>query len=694
MLTGDPPFTGSTAQAIVAKVVTEKPVPPSRLRDTVPPAVEDAVLTALAKLPADRFASAAAFAAALTAPVSATRPMPSAARGLPASWIQRHAVPIVAVLALATLAAGAMALRHRSRPGDDAVNRFTLALESGTGVSNATGGNRFAWAPDGRSFVYVGPGAGGTTQLWLRSLDALGPTPITGTEGASSPFFSPDGRQVGFMLTNPFAIRLIAREGGTSVAVATDSVSGGGVDWGADGWLYFDAGTSIDRIRPDGTGRQMVTPLDTLRHETGVAWPQLLPGNGAVIFRARSLGEDVSEYRIQAVDLGTHRRKELVRATYARYVAPGYLLYVLSDGTLMASRFDVKRVELTGTPVAIARGLSIVAFGAADLAVSTTGSLLYTVGRGITTAEPVWVGRDGAVTPVDPAWRAVYASGLALSPDGTRLAVSLYATDFGSTSRTEDIWVKQLPAGPLSRLTFEGEQNRRPAWSPDGRDILFLSSRSGPSTLYRQRADGSAPAVRIGGTLPSVPLLIGEGLEAPDGRIILRTELLTAGNGDILVMNQGDTLAKPALASPFQELSPAISPDGHWLAFTSNETGRSEVYVRPFPDVQAGKYQVSTAGGLTPRWSHGGKELFYRSMAEDFMAAEVRTTPGFAVVAQKRLFSSAGFIGTPGHAIFDLAPDDSRFLMLRTGSPNGGPEETVQLILVQNFDAELRRLLH
>ena len=159
-------------------------------------------------------------------------------------------------------------------------------------------------------------------------------------------------------------------------------------------------------------------------------------------------------------------------------------------------------------------------------------------------------------------------------------------------------------------------------------------------------------------------------------------------------MNQGDTLAKPALASPFQELSPAISPDGHWLAFTSNETGRSEVYVRPFPDVQAGKYQVSTAGGLTPRWSHGGKELFYRSVAEDFMAAEVRTTPAFAVVSQKRLFSSAGFIGTPGHAIFDLAPDDGRFLMLRTGSPNGGPEETVQLILVQNFDAELRRLLH
>jgi hypothetical protein len=239
-------------------------------------------------------------------------------------------------------------------------------------------------------------------------------------------------------------------------------VSGGGGDWSADGWIYFDAGSSISRIRADGSGREVVSALDSTQKEIGIAWPQALPGGRGVIFRVRRTGDDVGDYGIFVYDLKHRTRKPLVKATFARYAPTGYLLYTLADGSLMASRFDLDRLALVGEPMVIARGLGIAAFGAADLAMAPNGSLLYSTGHGVTVAEPVWVDRGGASSAIDSSWHA-FASGLAFSADGTRLAVHLVAPSAGSTSRTEDIWVKQMPTGPMSRLTFEGEQNRRPS---------------------------------------------------------------------------------------------------------------------------------------------------------------------------------------------------------------------------------------
>jgi eukaryotic-like serine/threonine-protein kinase len=692
MLLGEPPFTGPTAQAIIAKVLTSEPVAPSVQRRSVPPAVDAAVMTALEKLPADRFGSAAEFADALTAPAS----RPPLARSRSGSWLERHAVPVVGVLGVVALAASVLALRRTSGPVTSDVTRFGIELATAEGLA-PVGGRRVAWSPDGRAFAYVGTSSGGGTQIWLRTLDALTPTSIAGTDGATSPFFSPDGQQVGFVTTTPFALKVVPRGGGKATVIVADSLSGGGGEWSDDGWIYFDAGPSISRIRPDGTGREVVTALDSARKEIGIAWPQALPGQRGVIFRVRRLGDDVGNYGIFVYDLKRRTRTPLVKATFARYVPSGHLLYVLADGSLMAQRFDLDRLAVAGEPLLIARGLGIGAFGVADLAISPAGSMLYSTGGGITTAVPVWVGRDGASTPIDSSWH-IFASGLALSPDGSRLALHLSAPSGGSTSRSEDIWVKQLPDGPMSRLTFEGEQNRRPTWSHDGREILFLSSRSGPSALYRQRADGGAPAERtIGAEVRAqigTEIPLGEGLESPDGRwLILRSETGAPGDGDIFAMRIGiDTVPRPIIASPFQELAPALSPDGRWLAYTSNETGRREMYVRPFPDVSAGKYQVSTAGGSSPRWSHRGDELFYRSLGDDFIAARVRLVPTFSLVSQKPLFSAVGY--TPGleHASFDVSPDDRRFLMLRTGSLARAADETPHLILVQNFLAELKRM--
>ena len=687
MLLGEPPFTGPTAQSIVAKVMTEKPALLTTRRERIPPAAEEAVLTALEKLPADRFGTAAEFAAALSATAPQTDRRTSRAQ---ASWLERHALAVTGVLAVAGLAGTLLALRHSGRPSAADVNRFELALGPSEGLA-PVGGTRLSWSPDGRAFIYVGTGAGGGTQLWLRPLSALSATPIAGTDGATSPFVSPDGQQVGFVTTTPFSVRVAPRGGGRAKVIVSEGVSGGGGDWSDDGWIYFDAGSGIARIRPDGSGREMVTTLDSTQREIGIAWPQALPGGRGVIFRVRRSGDDVGSYAIFVYDLKHRTRKQLVKATYARYASSGYLLYALADGSLLASRFDPSRLAVVGEPVVVARGLGLAAFGGADLAIAPGGSLLYSTGKSVTTAEPVWVDRNGTSSPIDSSWH-VFAGGLALSRDGTRLAVHIDARSAGfSTSRTEDIWVKQIPVGPMSRLTFEGEQNRRPSWSHDGRDILFLSGRSGPPALYRQRADGSAPAERV--TSNKDPL--GEGLESPDGRwLVLRSDLGTPGDGDILAMRIGvDSAPKPLIASPFQELAPALSPDGRWLAYTSNETGRQEVYVRPFPDVSGGKFQVSTAGGSAPRWSHRGNELFYRSLSDDFMAAQVRLAPGFSLIGQRRLFSAAEY--TPGldHATFDVSPDDRRFLMLRVGSSGGGKDAAAHLILVQNFLADLERVL-
>ncbi|MGH7593112.1 MAG: TolB family protein, partial [Gemmatimonadales bacterium] len=260
--------------------------------------------------------------------------------------------------------------------------------------------------------------------------------------------------------------------------------------------------------------------------------------------------------------------------------------------------------------------------------------------------------------------------------------------------------VKQLPTGPLSRLTFAGEQNQHPAWSPDGRDIIFVSSRSGPAALFRQRADGSAPATPIQARGKPVDnraaaALIAEGLESPDGRwIVVQTETGTPGDGDIMALQVGvDTTWRPIVATPFEERAPTLSPDGQWLAYSSNETSRAEVYVRPFPNATAGKIQVSTAGGIGPHWSAKGDELFYVSTDNEMMAARVRAAPTFTVLATTRLFSTAGFRLPPQHDAYDVSADGQRFLMLRPETGATASYAAPHVILVEHFLTYLKQVL-
>jgi serine/threonine-protein kinase len=340
-------------------------------------------------------------------------------------------------------------------------------------------------------------------------------------------------------------------------------------------------------------------------------------------------------------------------------------------------------MELTGPPAPLIEGLDIVGFGAADVVLSPSGDLLFvrsSAGRG---ARLSWVRRDGSAELVDPAWGAESGNigEWALSPDGRRLAMAFRGTSrVGSAG---DIWIKDLDDGPLSRLTFEGI-NSAPAWTADGRAIIYRSARStDPNIVYqlfRISADGSGTPEPLLSDPRGVDLVA---VSRQGGWVVAGTSDVRAGGGDLLAFRPGqDNQMLPLLESPAYEGMPALSPDGRWLAYTSNETGQLEVHIRPFPEVTRGTWQVSVGGGSWPRWSHRGTELFYASSDGGFMTAEIRTSPTLSVGRPLRLHPS----GTVPR--FEVGLDDQRFLRLWSGT---APDSTsTELVLIQNFLSTLR----
>jgi len=674
MLTGDPPFTGSTAQAIVARVVTESPRPLLPQRHTIPPHIEAAVLTALEKLPADRFSTAAEFAAALrdakyasaTTVASPAAPSPTKRR-----W---SAVPLAAlgIAGVATIAALWGWLRPAPTP---LVNRFSLLFRPAEGLRpSATAGN-IAISPDGTKLVYIGPGEGGT-RLWLREHDKLRPTPIPGTDGAVSPFFSPDGRQLGF-IRNGRTVRILSLEGGPPLTLS-DSINSSGGDWGADGYVYIEVDSGLARIRATGGPVEPVYKFSAQRHDIGAEWPNVLPGGRGLIFRLRRAGQAPAEFDIMGMKLPGGEARALIRGIYARYAASGHLLVVTAEGKLLAVPFDPVEVALKGSPVALLEGVRSGPFEV-NLALSASGTLVYASGGSSGLTRAYWVNREGTASPVDSAWDPQGTiNSAALSQDGKTLAVGLLR------GAAQDIWVKQLPAGPFSRITFGDSAHFRASWSADGRSLLYITDRgTGGGLPYMTRADGTGPP-RV---LVSSPFNFVHVIESRDGRwLLLRRSINEPGNGDIFGVKTGDTALVPLLTGPAREANPALSPDGRWLAYESDESGTSEVYVRPFPDVASGRWQVSLSGGSAPRWAHSGRELFYVNGRQEMVSTEVRSGPTFTVGEPRVLFPANSYNLIPSYPLYDVAPDDRRFLMVRGVAAEGETE----LILTENWFEELR----
>ena len=582
----------------------------------------------------------------------------------------RWAVAVAAILLLNTL-------RGWLLPGPEPpmpVSRYGYPLPE-VMVPLAHFGTRIALAPDDAHLVYVGVGEGGP-QLFVRPRDQLHATPLPGTEGAESPFFSLDGTRVGYITLNPSALKVVSLGGGPPITVVDSGIGRIGASWGPDGYLYAVGRGGIVRVPASGGVLEPVTVLDTAKGETNHRWPEALPNGKGVLFTVQRAG-DASDIAVGELATGAHR--VLVRGIYARYAVSGHLMYVTADGTLMVAPFDQDALERTGEATAIVEGLSVQVVGAVDLAVSSTGTLMYVAGAGRGGSdELVWVTRDGTAEEIDPSWTGDFRS-LALSPEGKRLAVVI------SQNSELNVWIKQLDGGPLPKLTSEVSGFGQPGWTPDGRAVTFVSDRGGSQDVYKRRADGSASAeLLLHDERP-----VGTSFYSADGAWLVYV-LSGVGSSDIYTIRPGvDSVGTPLVATGAYERAPALSPDGRWLAYVSDESGRREVYVVPFPSVDA-KWPVSSNGGAEPVWAHSGRELFYKNGNNELISVEVVPGTTFAIGEQRALFSTNGYKVTPerrrGRRLYDVTADDERFVMIRLS----GSGEAGELIVVENFFEELK----
>ncbi len=672
MLMGEPPFTGPTAQAIVAKVMTDHPHPMSVHRRSIPAHVENAVMVGLEKLPADRFASAAEFAAALGG-ATTTR---MAAAGMPAT--RRGPWRPLAIGAL-LVAAGALTVATwawRRAPADEpGVMRVSLTFPPGERI-RSTSTRRFALAPDGSRIVYVGQDSAGT-QLWVREMNSLTARPLPGTNGADAPFFSRDGQSVGFFTGNPGDLRIVPVAGGVSRTVVRDSAAPWGGDWADDGMIYFvGPDARVARVPAGGGAVEHLGAPDTTQGSVEYDWPQYLPGGKRLLIQIWHTS--VGDAELGVLDLATGEVAPLFQAAYGRYLPNGYLVYTTVSGTLMAVPFDGAKAKVVGAPRAIADLVQVDPFsGSGQFAVSDNGVLAYMAGGGPGSQQVVWVDRAGTQIPVDTSWVGQFGT-LALSPDGRQLAITQISAE------GEQVWVKQLPRGPLSRLTYGGAANVRPVWTRDGRRIAFVSSRRGNlRQTYIQRADGSADA----DSLMADPRQVDQVAFTPDGQgFLYRTGSSGTNSRDIHAARLGGGESRTMVAGPADEFGPVISPSGRWFAYVSNQAGRDEVFVRSFADPAAGRTQVSVDGGNEPLWAHNGRELFFRSRRGEMMSVDVTTGDTFTAGQPRVLFEATNMATDPYHHAYDVSADDRRFLMV-----NRAINDVAELVVVVNWFKELER---
>ncbi len=682
MLTGEPPFTGPTAQAIIARVMTEEPRSLTLQRRTVPPHVEAAVHTALAKLPADRFAGPAEFRAALSdqtfaGPAGTLRPAPAAA---PIAGVgeRRSATRWwVAVVALAVML-GAWGWVRAWRGPDVPPTWQYISL--GDSVRLQMLFPAMALSPDGNTLVFKDNAVNGL--LWVKRRGQLRATAIPGTERANIPVFSPDGEWIAFIADG--RLRKMRASGGAAVTLA-DTVAGvfGGATWLDDGTLIYVVPTLSELRRVSASGGQSTVALrDTSLVGGGIGYPVALPGARGVLFQY--CASSCVTMRVRVLDLRTGRQKLLLEdVVQAWYLPSGHLMYVRRDGVVLAAPFDLDALEITGEAVPVLEEVDAQANGFAPLTWSASGALVYVQRRGPAEGNLiVRVTRAGAAAPIDTTWVGTFNS-LALSPDGRRLAV-------GSGIGTGlNIWIKQLDRGPFTRLSF-GNADRRPSWSPDGRSVAFIRDTVGTSAVYARPVDGSGPD-RF---MASLDRQIQEVVWSADGQwLLLRTDNGAAGAGDIVgVRTSGDTTPVPLVASPFSELHPALSPDGHWLAYTSNESGALEIYVRPFPNTSAGRWQVSNGGGTEPLWSADGREIFYAAPNAQLMAAQVNADDNFFVSELRPLFDASALTFDGFHQSYAVTADGRHFIFNSTRSAGQG-QSGPQLVWVDHWFTELRNRL-
>jgi Tol biopolymer transport system component len=544
-------------------------------------------------------------------------------------------------------------------------------------------------SPDGTRLALVAAGSDQKRRIYVRSLDQLQATALPGTENARNPFFSPDGQWIGFFVDGK--LKKISVQGGAAVTLCDAPFDLGG-SWADDGTIAFtpNVDAPLSRVSSAGGTPQPLTTLDKQAGEITQRWPQVLPESKAVLFTSDThlLGHEDADIVVYSMASG--RRKMLQRGGfYARYLPSGHLVYV-HEGTLFAVPFDLQRLETDGQPAPILEGVFASGNGGAQFSLSDTGNLVYVAGGGAQGVSIYWMDHEGKFQPLRETPGNYYDP--VFSPDGKRLALDI------ADGKRRDIWVYEWERDSLTRLTFAGDANQVPVWTPDGQRIVYSSvEKGGAPNLWWIRADGAGDAQRLAENKNNQ----FAGSWRPDGKVLAFSQQNPGTSYDIMTLPiEGDEKSgwkpgepKPFANTAFTEMEPAFSPDGRWLAYESNESNESgtyEVYVRPFP-CPGGKWQVSTGGGLLPKWSRNGKELFYRTDDSQIMVVTY-TASGDSFHADKpRLWSPSEFTNRGlGFYNFDLHPDGKRFAVLKSqGTEQAAGVNKVSFIF--NFFDEIRR---
>jgi serine/threonine-protein kinase len=652
MLTGQPPHVGGSAQQIIMRIITDSARPVSEIRKSVPANVVAAVAKSLEKLPADRFESAKAFSEALgnsaytsASTIGVTGYSMAGRRAVSLRLFAMTTTLLAALLLVATV----WGWRAAFRTENGSVARFPLTFPPDTRLEGS-GFPALAISPDGNIIVFVAARSG-NTMLYARALSDPNPHPIPGTENARVPFFSPDGKWLGFVALG----QLKKVEFASGAVVPLPALQSFGVIYGAT-WTKNDvivvsAANQLISFPAAGGTPRVVAPLDTAHLEQSQRWPFALDDGETVLYVSWTGSVQTSRIGVASLTTGATRLLDLPSSTFPLSVLENKLIYASATNALVAVPFDERRARLTGSPVQVVADVGVATAGYATAAISRSGSLVFRAGA--VSSQLVLADLQGHERVLVP--DAKNYSFPRFSPDGKRLAVSI--TTGGST----DVWIYDIASGTPTRLT-SGNVDERPEWTPDGKRVLFRSVRPEGTALGWQPSDGSGAAELL---QKHVGQNIDEGVISHDGHVLAYRLNGPGAPQDLWYRRlDGDTTPKPIAATPALEYAPRFSPDDRWVAYTSDQSGSMQVYVQAFPALGA-RYAVTAAGGTTPIWSPDGRRIYYIANGQ-INAATITTTPSFTVVSRQQLFEGAYALGPTGvHAEFDLAPDGQHFVFVK-----------------------------
>jgi serine/threonine-protein kinase len=633
--------------------------------------IDDALSAPPGEASVSSIAPASSGAVALTAPIPRQRNRMWRAIGGVAA--------LVGVAAIATSVTWWM-----MRPEAARLARFAIVPPAAQPLALQGNDRDIAITPDGNHIVYRS-GRDTQVRLMIRDVNHLDATPLTSTDGARSPFVSPDGRWIGFAAVGE--LKKVSITGGPAITICKLPSTLRGAAWGEDDRIIFATGGGLLSVPAGGGEPKVVTKPDSIRGEAGDnhLYPALIPGTRTVLFTITGAGA-ADTMQIASQDLVTGDRKILIRGgSQPEYLSTGHIVYGI-NGTLRVVRFDPAE-GVVGDPVPVIDQVATTVSGAANFAVSREGTLVYVPGRaglsvlGLLRAL-VWVDRQGGEEPLTVPPRP-YADAR-ISPDGQRAA-------FEISDQNDDIWTLDFARGALTRQTFESAEEETPRWSPDGTWLAYSATRGAQRTVFRRRADGS-------GT--DEPLWTAQNHShvtdwTTDGRALILDATVggvAGGQNDVFMLSvEGNRTPKALVQTRFNEQGASLSPDGRWLAYCSDESGQREVFVQSFPSLQ-GKWQVSVGGGCQPVWSKKGDELFYRGQGA-MHAVRVGAGATFVPGAPQRLFADRFYTKGQGHTGYDITADGKRFLMVKDVEAAQKPDATpASLVVVLNWAEELKRL--